>query len=406
MILVAALILMSVVTPMINIFFRKLNETAADSNESDTETIGNETGTDDQEPEANGTETDTVKESGKDVALAPISIILAVHDNARELERNLPVMLTQDYAAGYEVIVVVDKGEDDTDDVLTRLSNEYNNLYATFVPDSSRYMSKRKLAVTLGVKAAKHEWIMMTEATCKPDSDQWLKTMGRHCTDNNDMVIGYSNYHQEATDFQRFERLLTQRYLLSTARYHTAYRSEPGNLMFRKSLFMNGRGYEGNLKYIRGEYDFLVNKIASKGRTAVVLSPEACLVEDSPAKKQLRNHHLFYMETRKHLRRSFLFRLRFNIDQAAMHLNYLLIISYGVYAALTQNLLVGSAALLALLITVALRTFLARRAINQHGEKIPSWKIIPMEISILWRNGWRKLKYFMTNKNDFISHKI
>ena len=147
-IICAILIVAAFITPLINIFFRKVED--------------EESATDDSQ-------------------LPCLSVLLTVQDNARELEQHLPAMLTQDYPAGFEVIVVVGKGEDDTDDVLKKLSATYPNLYTTFIPDSSRYMSRKKLAVTLGVKAARHEWILMTEASCQPASDQWLKTMARHC---------------------------------------------------------------------------------------------------------------------------------------------------------------------------------------------------------------------------------
>ena len=147
----AIIIVAAVITPMVNIFFRKVG---------------------------NG------QEVTDDSQLPCLSVLLTVQDNARELEQHLPALLTQDYPAGFEVIVVVSKGEDDTDDVLKKLSATYPNLYTTFIPDSSRYMSRKKLAVTLGVKAARHEWILMTEASFQPASDQWLKTMARHCQED------------------------------------------------------------------------------------------------------------------------------------------------------------------------------------------------------------------------------
>ena len=88
----------------------------------------------------------------------PVSVIVISDNNARELQSGLQAFLSQDYPAGYEVIVVVDKDEDGTGDVLKAYGN-VENLYATFVPDSSRYMSRRKLAVTLGVKAASMSWL-------------------------------------------------------------------------------------------------------------------------------------------------------------------------------------------------------------------------------------------------------
>ena len=304
-IIVSAVILaLSLLSPLVNIFFRsrKLNLT---EEEEETETVTGEQAT----------------------APPPLSVIITPHDNARDLEQNLPLILEQDYPAAYEVIVVVSKGEDDTDDVLKRLQSKYQHLYVTFIPDSSRYMSRKKLAVTLGVKAAHHEWICMTEPTSQPSSKNWLRRMAQGCTEENDMVVGYTNYDDNTSAYKRFETLYNQLYLFRSALKGTAYRHAGTNLFFKKDLFMNGRGYEGNLKYIRGEYDFIVNKYAEKGNTAVVLNPEAYTVESEPTRKSWRNTHLFYMESRKHLSRSVKHRLINNTDTLLLHLNWLMIIA-------------------------------------------------------------------------------
>ena len=98
--------------------------------------------------------------SGPATPCRPVSVIVVADNNAEDLRANLDSLLSQDYEPGYEVIVVVDKDEDGTGDFL-KAYGKRPNLYTTFVPDSSRYMSRRKLAITLGVKAAKNELILL-----------------------------------------------------------------------------------------------------------------------------------------------------------------------------------------------------------------------------------------------------
>ena len=93
----------------------------------------------------------------------PISVVIISHDNAPELEKHLPAFLSQKYDADYQVIVVADKSDSETDDVIKRFSND-PHLYATFMPLSSRYISRKKLAITLGIKAAKYPWAIVTDA--------------------------------------------------------------------------------------------------------------------------------------------------------------------------------------------------------------------------------------------------
>ena len=378
----AILILLSICTPFINVFFRKIHLSEPETDESLLQ------------------------------ALPQLSVILFAHDNARELEAHLPVILEQDYPAEYEVIVVEGKSEDDTDDVLKRLKQQYKNLYTTFVPDSARYMSRPKLAITLGVKAAKNEWILITEPSCQPNSEKWLQQMARNCGPDTELIVGYSKYSDEASDYQRFERLFAQRYLLRETQRATAFRTEPGNLMFRKSTFLEGRSFDGNLKYIRGEYDFIVNKFAKKGNTVTETSPKSWVIEDAPAKKQWVNRHLFYMETRKHLKRSFRHRFPILIDQIALHTCFLFILAaIGVSFAIPSLPLIYKwillgVGILALIIFIIMRTLIARKGIAQVGEKIPAWKIVPFELSLVWRFLYYKIKYRRADRFDFICHKV
>ena len=344
-------------------------------------------------------------EKSGDAPMPPVSVVITAHNDAYALERHLPDFLNQDYPSGYEVIVVAEKGDSDTEDVLKRFaSNE--RLYATFIPQSSRYMSRKKLAITIGVKAAKNQWIMLTEPCCKPVGDQWLKSMASACSEDKNMVIGYSNFGDDAKAWQRFDRLHADYYLMRHTLCATAYRANSFNLMFRKDEFIKGYGYQGNLEHIRGEYDFLVNKYARKHSAALVTTPTAWLCEDAPDKKTWRNEKLFYVDTRKHLRRGFFHRLLFNIDTIALHLNYLLIIAATIYASLTSSWIILAAAIISLILTITLRITFARKAFRLFNVNISSWLIIPLEIGVVWRNLFYMTGYKFADKYDFTTHKL
>ena len=104
-----------------------------------------------------------------------VSIVITAHDNAAELRRNLPLVLAQQYPGNFQVIVVAEKGDSETENVLKLLSAD-KHLYYTLIPESSRYMSRKKLSITIGVKAAKSEWIMLVEPSCRPEAEHWLAT--------------------------------------------------------------------------------------------------------------------------------------------------------------------------------------------------------------------------------------
>lgn len=378
-ILGAVVLLLAIATPFINSFFRSRHILSR--------------------TEEATVETETTH------PLPPVSIILTPCENARELERNLPLLLQQDYPADYEVIVVAWKGDSETEDVLKRFADA-PRLYTTYIPSSSRYMSRKKLAITLGMKAAKHEWVVLTDIECQPASNRWLALMAQHCTDNRDLVLGYTAYDDATAPYRRFERVLTATYLLREDARAVPYRHNGSNLLLRKSVFIGGYGFRGNLKYLRGEYDFTVNKYATRTNSALELSTDSWMIEQEPTDKTWLSKHLFYMESRRHLRRSWRHRAPYNTDQWALHLNYLLILATIAYSIPTMRWLLTAAAVLALLLTVTVRTVIARRTLLRFREDISWWRLAAYEVSVLWHNMSYLHRYHRADKNDFISHKI
>lgn len=334
-----------------------------------------------------------------------ISILITAHDNALELDNYLPTLLSQDYPGIFEVIVVAEKGDGSTEDVLKRYLNN-RKLYYTFIPDSSRYMSRKKLMITLGVKAARYEWILLTEASSTPLSDTWLKTFAKNMTDDTNLVLGYSNYAKEAPAYYRFEQLRNACYCLNKAKGGIAYRTNSNNVAFKKEEFINKGGYRGNLQFLRGEYDFLVNKYAKREQTAVETDINSWVVDAMPSKKAWRQLHANYLCVRQQLRRNKRFRLIYNFDHCLFHLNYLAILSALVFSILTSRWILTGVAAIMLILTIVIRSRMAKKVLKRSKTEIPIWKVVPYEISILWKTIKYFFWYLRTDKTEFSSHKI
>lgn len=342
--------------------------------------------------------------SGPATPCRPVSVIVVADNNAEDLRANLDSLLSQDYEPGYEVIVVVDKDEDGTGDFL-KAYGKRPNLYTTFVPDSSRYMSRRKLAITLGVKAAKNELILLTDATCRPVSDKWISVMASRLDEGTDIVMGYSNYIHEAGLFKVFYRFHCEYSNFREACNGAAYGMAGNNIMFREDVFMAGNGFQGNLKYLRGEYGFLVNKYAGHGNAAVETSCEGRVEDRVPTRKEWHSVNLFYRETRRHLDRSFSHRLAFNLDMLSLYAGLVAGAGSAVYAVLTQMWLMLPFSAVALFLPVVVRLLNARRAMRLFGESVPLWKVFPFELRLVWHNLRYAISYRFTDKYEFTSHK-
>lgn len=338
--------------------------------------------------------------------LEPITVLITAHDNLQELERNLPMFLCQQYAADYQVIVVCQSTDGETQDYLKRMATENSHLYYTYIPESSRYMSRKKLQITLGVKAAKYEWIILTEPTCKPTNAKWLAAMARQCHEPNHMVMGFVGLDEKTKGVRRFECILKAFYLLRRAQKTYGYRTHMPNVAFRKSDFMRGQGYQGNLELVRGEYDFLVNKYAPYGETAVELDSDAWLVHDKPTNKAWHNAHLYLQASRKSLDRAMSMRALMMVDHLLPHLSLIASIATLAYSILTENWILAGCAGFALILLFVLRMIIATKAIKHFDDGLSTFLLPFYEYGIIWRNFANRLRYWQADKNDFTSHKL
>lgn len=398
------LLLVALLTSFLNPFFRKIKVT-----EYGLPTSTNESDETDKEEEPIEEKNEIIEKSAPNDEQLPtypsISMILTPHDNAQELAKNLPLYLNQNYPTDFQVIVVVPQNDHETSDVLKRFASDAH-LYTTFIPESSRYMSKKKLAITLGVKAAKYDWVMMADICCFPTADNWLQAIARNCKEGKDLVVGYTHYEEETPAYRQFERHYLARYFMREYQRNKAYACPFNALAFRKNRFLSEEGFRGNLKYLRGEYDFMVNKYAKGNNLAFENSFEGTLIEEAPTEKVWLGTHLFYMENRQHLERTPQHRFLPYLDQTALHGNYSL-----QCIALAGSLLLGMwtisvAAGLSLIISIILRLVIGKKALKRFDIDIPAWKIIPYEIAIAWKHLGYKLKYHRADKYDFISHKL
>lgn len=336
----------------------------------------------------------------------PVSILITAHDNLAELERNLPMFLRQQYAADYQVIVVCQSTDGETQDFLKRTAAENPHLYYTYIPESSRYMSRKKLQITLGVKAAKHEWIILTEPNCRPSNDKWLQTMARQCQDPNHLVLGYVALDEETKSVRRFDSIRKAYYVLRRAQQTYGYRSHMPNVAFRKSDFMKEQGYQGNLEYVRGEYDFLVNKYAHCGDTATELDCDAWLIREAPSNKSWHNAHLYLQASRKSLERAGSMRTLMFFDHLMPHLSLIATLGVAAYSILMKNWILTGCAGFSFLLLFIVRMLIANKAIKHFDDGIAMFKLPFFEYGIIWRNLATKLRYWRADKNDFTSHKL
>ena len=203
--------------------------------------------------------------------LPPLSVILCARNEAENLRKILPAILEQDYPQ-FEVIVINDASTDETEDILGMMEEKYPHLYHSFTPESARYISHKKLALTLGIKASKHDWLVFTETNCMPASNQWLKLMARNFTPQTQIVLGYSGYDRTKGWLHKrtaFDTLFQSLRYLGFALAGKPYMGIGRNLAYRKELFFQQKGFSKYLNLQRGEDDLFINQLATPSNTRV-----------------------------------------------------------------------------------------------------------------------------------------
>ena len=334
----------------------------------------------------------------------PLSVILVAKDAASDLQKNLPAILEQDYP-DFEVIVIYDQSsDDDCEDVLKLLEDKYPHLHHSFIPDSARYISHKKLGITMGIKASHHEWLVFTEPNCRPSGNQWLRKMARNFTNGTDIVLGYSNYEKTKGWFNRkvtFDTLLNAMRYLGKAVDGHPYTGCGRNLAYRKSLYYEQKGFTSHLNLQRGEDDLFINQVANGKNTRVEASPESIVRITAPHyQKDWYEDKLNYHLTSR-LYKGFS-RYLMGFETCTRLLFLLMVIVCIVYGILTQSWIVLGTAIMLWLLRYLMQVMVFRKTSIALGErKFYSTLLMFDWMQPLW-NFRLKLSQRFSRKDEFM----
>lgn len=218
-----------------------------------------------------------IKDLPEDALFPPLSVVICAKNEEENLKQNLESILNQDYP-DFEVVLVNDCSLDDSEWVLKDLSERYPHLNVVTLKEDARFKHGKKFAVTIGIKGAKNQLMVFTDADCKPQSDQWLKHMGNSFSPNKEIVLGYSPYNRLPgflNKFIRFETFHTAISYLSYALKRNAYMGVGRNMAYSEELFFKGKGFASHMHILSGDDDLFVNQNATKKNTTICIHPDA-----------------------------------------------------------------------------------------------------------------------------------
>ncbi|MBX2896695.1 MAG: glycosyltransferase [Cyclobacteriaceae bacterium] len=295
--------------------------------------------------------------------------MVCAHDEEENLRELVPLLLAQDHPE-FEVIVVEDRCNDGTFDYLRETSQQHNHLRLVRVQHKPDHISGKKYALTLGIKAAKYEHLLFTDADCRPASNQWARVITSSYQPATEMVLGFSPYQKTSgwlNAFIRFEALLTAIQYLGFAWLGNPYMGVGRNLSYKKSKFLSGKGFISHQHVTGGDDDLFVNQYAKKSNTVAVASADSLVFSKSAS-----GWKQFLHQKRRHLAAGKYYRLGDKVLLGLFMLSWLAS-CFMLVPALFSTLMyyVAGVILLRILILMLLFKALARKT----GVHFEMWEV-------------------------------
>lgn len=344
------------------------------------------------------------QKSEPDSGYPPLSVVIYAKDELYNLREFLPHILAQDYPQ-FEVIVINDNPTDGSDDYLQLLEEKHSNLYHSFTPDSSRYISHKKLGLMLGIKASKYDWLVFTDANCKPASSNWLKCIADNFTPGTEIVLGCYGYEKGKRWLNKkisFDTLFSSMRMLGCALMGMPYAGSGRNMAYKKDLFFKCKGFSKHLNLQRGYDDLFINNIARKSNTKVETRPEAMMwMKALDYKKPWREDKLNYVITSGLYKGGQKYLL--GAETFSRILFYLAIIACIVYGIIRLNYVIIGVGILMWGIRYFIQANVINKTAKSIGDKERYYLTLPIFDFLQPLQSWKfKFQCSIRGKNEFM----
>lgn len=208
----------------------------------------------------------------------PISVIVCAKNEAENVTKFIPILAEQDYP-DFEIVLIDDASSDETLEIFEGYEKQYSNVRLVKVINNEAFWGNKKFALTLGIKAAKKEYLLFTDADCYPTSKNWIKEMSSNFSLQKTIVLGYGAYEKIPGSFLnkiiRFETMLTAVQYFSWAKMGHPYMGVGRNLAYKKEEFFNVNGFIEHMKIRSGDDDLFINQAARGKNTTICFTPDS-----------------------------------------------------------------------------------------------------------------------------------
>ena len=213
----------------------------------------------------------------------PISVVICARDEAHNLANNLPGVLVQKYSTTHEVVLVNDNSEDETKYLIEEFKKSFKNLNPVLLSQEAKMINGKKFPLSIGIKSAKNETLLLTDADCVPASEHWMQLMQDGYDDDIEIVLGYGAYRKKPgilNKLIRFETFQTALQYFSYALAGMPYMGVGRNLSYKKEVFLRNKGFSSINQMPSGDDDLFINQVANKKNTAIVIDHDAHTISE------------------------------------------------------------------------------------------------------------------------------
>ena len=213
----------------------------------------------------------------------PISVVICARDEAPNLANNLPGVLVQQYSTTHEVVLVNDNSEDETKYLIEEFKKSFKNLNPVLLSQEAKMINGKKFPLSIGIKSAKNETLLLTDADCVPASEHWMQLMQDGYDDDIEIVLGYGAYRKKPgilNKLIRFETFQTALQYFSYALAGLPYMGVGRNLSYKKEVFIRNKGFSSINQMPSGDDDLFINQVATNKNTAIVIEHDAHTISE------------------------------------------------------------------------------------------------------------------------------
>lgn len=228
----------------------------------------------------------------------PVSIVLCAKNEYVNLKKNIPLIIGQDYPE-FELVIVNDASDDETIFLLEDLERAHQHITIVNITQDLNFFKGKKFPLSVGIKSAKYENLLLTDADCNPASANWIKKMAGNFSKTKEVVLGYGKYETELgwlNTIIRFETLMTALQYFSYALMGAPYMGVGRNLAYKKSLFLENNGFISHYNVDSGDDDLFINEVANKRNTSIEIDPGSFTISEGK-----KTFSAWWLQKRRHL---------------------------------------------------------------------------------------------------------